>query len=261
MTKISSLGSFALRPILNSLNSCARQRARKAETCCVHRSTWPRQCSIEKCPAGQGQHPHAGGIHSYLLPPTALAGFQAQKSTMLPLPSAAAQLGTTRLAAGVGSSCVCPWSALRGARRRAGPGPYQITFAAEAARFQRPAARAICHSVSPGEAGPPLDAPFCPQTELSLGPGSPSLSPQGGCRGPSTEMDQSQELKQCPLAAPGRGWCWRPVREDLSGDRDGNSDLEAAGPFDGQGEESRFMAPVKRIIKPQDKPHNARCLP
>lgn len=64
-----------------------------------------------------------------------------------------------------------------GARRRAGSGPYQIIFASETASFQRPAAQAICCSVSPGEARPPLGVPFCPQAELSLGLGSPSLLP------------------------------------------------------------------------------------
>lgn len=79
---------------------------------CRKVSSWPRE------------HPHVGWIHSCLIPPTALAGFQAQKSTKLPFSLAAAQLGTTGQALCVGSSCVCPWSALRGARRRAGPGPY-----------------------------------------------------------------------------------------------------------------------------------------
>lgn len=47
---------------------------------------------------------------------------RSQQSCLFSL--AAAQLGTTGQALCVGSSCVCPWSALRGARRRAGPGPY-----------------------------------------------------------------------------------------------------------------------------------------
>lgn len=68
----------------NSISSPAR-KLKKAETSCVHRHTWPRQCSIGESPAGQGQHPHVGWVHSCLIPPTALAGFQAQKSTKLPL--------------------------------------------------------------------------------------------------------------------------------------------------------------------------------
>lgn len=178
-----------------------------------------------------------GWIHSCPSHPRPWLGFRPRSQQSCLFSSAAAQLGTPGPASRVGSSCVCPWLALRGARRQAGPGPYQLTFASEAARFQRPAAQAICHSVSPGEAGPPLGVPFCPQTELSLVPGSPSLSPQGGCRGPSTENDQSQELEQCPLAVPGAGLVPETSEGSCRGDREGTSDLESAGPAACWGEE------------------------
>lgn len=157
-------------PLLNS-------EFRKAETSCAHRSPWPRRCSVEKCPAGQRQHPRVGWVRACFIPST----LEVNKAAFFPWQQPSwAPLGRPR----VQRTAVSVRGQHSGARRRTGPEPYQIIFASEAARFQRPAARAICCSVSPGEASPPLGLPFCSQTELSLRPGSPSLLPRVAARVP-----------------------------------------------------------------------------
>lgn len=149
-----------------------------------------------------GQHPHVGWVHSShpTHSPGQASGPEVNKaafSTWLHQHSWA-PLGSLHVQ-----------SALQGARRRAGPGPCQTISASEAARFQRPAAQTICCFVCPGEVGPPLGVPFCPQTELSLG-----LAAQAWCPR-MVQGSQSRKLPEpgataVPVAAPGSGLVLEP---------------------------------------------------